>query len=155
MPIPIYENDNFVIETPNTVFVSREEGGHIRLRCKHIEYHDRTMLPASLAIEFMKLSMIAGEALQKVMNDQGITVIKINYHDMGNWAYKEGKKPYIHYHIFGRVLGAKHQPFPEAVYLPDKKSGFYNGFISINDEDIALMQKEIGELLSSEKYRNF
>lgn len=41
---------------------------------------------------------------------QGIKVIKVNYQDMGNWAWKQGRQPFLHYHIFGRVMGAVKQP---------------------------------------------
>lgn len=151
----IYETQNFVVEAPQKPFVSREEGGHIRIRVKDESIEDRTMLSANIAIEYMKLSMATGEAFQKVMNEQGIPVVKINYQDMGNWAYKEGKRPFLHYHIFGRVLGARHQPYPESVYLPDRSSGFYDHFTPLTQEDIVKIKAKIDDILQTVKYRNF
>lgn len=97
--------------------------------------------------------MIVGEAFEKAMNTRGIPVVKINYQDMGNWAYKTGEKPYLHYHIFGRASNATKQPWPESVYLPDRGTGFYDGFEALNEEDIREIQKEIALIESEEKYK--
>ncbi|MEI6326507.1 MAG: hypothetical protein WCO78_00105 [Candidatus Roizmanbacteria bacterium] len=151
----IYETENFIIEAHKKPFVSRDEGGHIRIKVKDESITDRTKLSSKVAIEYIMLSMIVGEAMMSVMNSQGIPVVKINYQDMGNWSYKQGKKPFLHYHIFGRVLGAKHQPFPESVYLPDRSTGFYDEFKPLNDDDIAKLNAEINKIRSTEKYSHF
>ncbi|MFA6005658.1 MAG: hypothetical protein WC775_04205 [Patescibacteria group bacterium] len=148
----IYETPNFIVESQERPFVPREEGGHIRIRVKDVSVLDRTMLSPAVAKEFMRISMVAGEALEKAMNVQGVKVVKVNYQDMGNWSYKEGKKPFLHYHIFGRVLGAPHQPFPESVYLPDRGTGFYDNFIPLNEGDIQEIQKQIEVILRYPKY---
>ncbi len=151
----IFETDSFVVEAPPKPFVSREEGGHIRIRIKDESITDRTKLSSRVAIEYMRLSMVVGEAMEVVMNSQGIPVVKINYQDMGNWAYKQGKKPFLHYHIFGRVLGAKHQPYPESVFLPDRSTGFYEGFIPLTTDDITQLKDEMTRIMSREKYTHF
>ncbi len=151
----IFETDNFVVEAPPKPFVSREEGGHIRMRIKDESITDRTKLSSKVAIEYMRLSMVVGEAMEVVMNSQGIPVVKINYQDMGNWAYKQGKRPFLHYHIFGRVLGAKHQPYPESVFLPDRSTGFYEGFIPLTTDDITQLKDEMTRIMSREKYTHF
>ena len=151
----IYETSNFIIEAPTKPFVSREEGGHIRLRIKDESITDRTKLTPKMAIEYMKLSMVVGEAMELIMNEQGVPVIKINYQDMGNWPYKDGEKPVLHYHIFGRVLGAKHQPYPESVHLPDKSTGFYEGFHLLTNDDIVKLKSKMEQIMSSDKYLNF
>lgn len=151
----IYETENFIVEAHQKPFVSREEGGHIRIRIKNESIADRTKLSPKVAIEYMMLSMVVGEAMEVVMNSQGVPVVKINYQDMGNWSYKEGKKPFLHYHIFGRVLGAKHQPFPESVYLPERSTGFYEGFIPLTTDDITQLKDEITRIMSREKYIHF
>ncbi len=139
----IYETPNFIVETHEKPFVSREEGGHLRISTKDHSITDRTKLSPKVAIEFMRISTIVGEALELAMNNLGIPVIKINYQDMGNWSYKENKAPFLHYHIMGRVLHAKKQPFPESVYLPDRSTGFYDGFIPLNANDIQEIVKQI------------
>ena len=151
----IYETPNFVVETHEKPFVSREEGGHLRISIKDHSITDRTKLSPKVAIEFMRISMIVGEALEAAMKNLGVPVKKINYQDMGNWSYKEGKAPFLHYHIMGRVLNALKQPFPESVYLPDRNTGFYNGFIPLSEGDIQEIVKQIKIIESKPKYKLF
>lgn len=148
----IYETKNFIVESNEKPFVSREEGGHIKIKVKDEAISDRTKLNPEQAKEFIRLSMIIGEALEKAMKLRGIDIIKINYQDMGNWYYKNGGKPLFHYHIFGRVLGASKQPFPESVYLPDRATGFYDGFVPLDDQDIKEIQNQIEIISQQPKY---
>ena len=143
----IYETDNFIVESHNKPFITRTDGGHIRIRIKDASIPDRTYLIPIAAIELMRLTMIVGEAMEKGMNNRGIKVVKINYQDMGNWAFKTGEKPFLHVHIFGRARDAKYQIFPESVYLPARESGFYDTFEPLNSEDITEIQKQIEVLL--------
>lgn len=147
-----FETQNFVVETHEKPFVPRNEGGHIRISIKDKNITDRTKLSPSVAVELMRLSMVVGEAFEIAMNKLGVPVIKINYQDMGNWAYKEGKSPFLHYHIFGRILGAKHQPYPESVYLPDRSTGFYEGFEPLTPDDAQVIKTEIERIYATEKY---
>lgn len=148
----IYETPNFIVEAPERPFVSREEGGHIRIRIKDESITDRTKLSVAQAKEYMRLSMIVGEALEKAMNMRGVKVTKVNYQDMGNWAYKQGRQPFVHYHIFGRVFGAAKQPLPESVYLPDRGTGFYDGFTPLSQDDIDEIKKQIEITAGQAKY---
>ncbi len=148
----IWETKNFIVESHEKPFVSREEGGHMRIRIKDESITDRTGLSPEQAKEFIRISMIVGEALERAMNIRGVKVAKINYQDMGNWAYKEGKQSIFHCHVFGRVLGALHQPYPESLYLPDRKTGFYKGFKPLNQSDIKEIKIQISLLEKNEKY---
>jgi diadenosine tetraphosphate (Ap4A) HIT family hydrolase len=139
----IYETENFIVDSQERPFVSRTDGGHIRIKIKDRDITDITKLEPKVAIELVRLTMIVGEAFEKAMNNRGIRVIKINYQDMGNWAFKTGDKPYLHIHIFGRAKDSVKQPFPESVYLPDRSSGFYEGFEPVNEEDINAIRKQI------------
>jgi diadenosine tetraphosphate (Ap4A) HIT family hydrolase len=139
----IFETPNFTLEIHPKPFVSREEGGHIKVIAKNPEIHDRTSLTPNLALEFMWLSSISGEALMNIMNKQGIPVVKVNYEELGNWAYKDGKEPIFHLHIFGRSKDAKIQVFPEAVQLPARETGFYDNFKPLTKEDMTLVHDEI------------
>lgn len=150
----IFETENFIVESHDKPLVSREEGGHLRIRIKNTEITDRTKLQPKVAIELMRLTMVIGESLENAMNKLGVPVIKINYQDMGNWAYKTGKKPYLHVHIFGRSKTAKKQPYPESVYLPDRNTGFYDNFEPLNKQDIEEIKKEIERLYKDEKYQD-
>jgi diadenosine tetraphosphate (Ap4A) HIT family hydrolase len=124
-----YETKNFIVEAHSKPFIDREEGGHIRIRIKDDNVFDRTKLEPKVAIEFMRLTMVVGEAMEVGMNKRGIKVVKINYQDMGNWAFKTKTKNFFHCHVLGRVWGATNQPFPESVNLPDRSTGFYDNFI--------------------------
>jgi diadenosine tetraphosphate (Ap4A) HIT family hydrolase len=150
----IYQTENFIVEAHLNPFIPRTEGGHIRIKVKDASIIDRTKLEPKMAIELMRLTMVVGEALEIAMNKVGIPVIKINYQDMGNWAYKTGKLPFLHIHLFGRVANAVKQPWPESMYLPDRGTGFYEGFESLNDEDIIAIRKEIEKIFQQDKYQD-
>lgn len=148
----IYQTNNFIVESPERPLVSRIDGGHIRIRIIDESITDRTKLNQKQATELMRLTMIVGEALEKAMNEQGVGVVKINYQDMGNWAYKTGKQPFLHIHIFDRARDAKYQIFPEAVYLPDRSSGFYDSFEPLSPEDVEKIRLRIEKIFNEEKY---
>ena len=148
----IYETNNFIVESHEEPFLPRTDGGHIRIKIKDESITDRTKLDAKTAVELMRLTMVVGEAFEIAMNNRGIPVIKINYQDMGNWAYKIGKKPFLHIHIFGRSKDALKQPWPESVYLPDRGTGFYKDFEPLDKGDIAEIQKQIDTIFLKEKY---
>lgn len=150
----IYESPNFIIESREQPFLPRTDGGHIRIMTKDKSIASRTQLEPKVAIELMRLTMVIGEALEKAMNKRGIPVVKINYQDMGNWAAKDNTKPFLHVHIFGRAFNAIKQPWPESMYLPDRKTGFYEGFEPLNEEDIKQIKEEIGSILKQEKYQD-
>jgi len=150
----IYESENFIVESREKPFVSRTDGGHIRIKVKDRSITDRTKLTPKQAIELMRLTMIVGHSLEESMNKQGIPVVRINYYDMGNWAFKKNELPYLHIHVFGRSKDAKKQVFPEAVYLPARESGFYDKFEALNKEDIGLIKELINSFFQSEKYSN-
>jgi len=148
----IFESPNFIVEASDRPLVSRTDGGDIRIKIKDISITDRTKVTPKIAIEFMRLTMIVGQALEIVMNQQGIPVVKINYHDMGNWAYKKGEKPFFHLHIFGRAKNAVYQIFPEAVYLPDRSTGFYDKFEPLNENDVVEIKKYIEKLFQEDRF---
>lgn len=148
----ISETENFIVETHEKPFVSRTDGGHIRIRIKDASITDRTKLDPKTAKELMRITMIVGEAFEKAMNNRGIPVVKINYQDMGNWAYKRGEKPFLHIHVFGRAENSVKQPFPESVYLPDRNTGFYDGFEPLNEDDVVEIRKQMEIVENQEKY---
>lgn len=149
----IYETTNFEVESHEKPFISRNDGGHIRIKIKNTDITDRTKLDPKTAIELMRLTMIVGEAFEMAMNKLGIPVIKINYQDMGNWAWKTNTKPFLHVHIFGRATNAEKQKWPESVYLPDRSTGFYDDFEPLRQEDVEEVKKQIDIVLQKEKYK--
>jgi diadenosine tetraphosphate (Ap4A) HIT family hydrolase len=150
----IFETENFILESVDKPFVSRNEGGHIRLKIKDESITDRTKLSPHVAVEYMRFSIIAGQALEEVMTKQGIPVVKINYQDMGNWAAKKNEQPILHMHIFGRSKNAIIQKFPESVYLPARESGFYDTFAALNENDVGLLKNRIEQLSQTTKFLN-
>ncbi|EKE29301.1 MAG: hypothetical protein ACD_2C00193G0022 [uncultured bacterium (gcode 4)] len=148
----ITETENFIVESHEKPFVSRTDGWHIRIKVKDLSIEDRTCLNPRQAIELARLTMLVGESFLIAMNNRGIPVVKINYQDMGNWAFKTGDKPFLHVHVFGRSTDAEKQIFPESVYLPARESGFYEGFEPLNQEDIEEINEQIRVVWEKEKY---
>jgi diadenosine tetraphosphate (Ap4A) HIT family hydrolase len=147
-----YETENFDVNAYEKPFVSREEGGHIIIFAKDKGIPDRTFLSPHQAVELARLTMLVGEAFPPAMASRNIPLIKVNYIDSGNWAYKNGKPFHLHVHIMGRVEGAKIQTFPEALKFPPRESGFYDGFAPLDDGDIGALLKNIRILEASDKY---
>lgn len=147
----IFEAENFKVAAHPRPFVDRDEGGHIKIVSKK-GVPDRLALKPKQALELAWLTSLAGEAFKKTMMRQGVNIIKLNYQDMGNWYYKTGEPELLHVHIFGRVLGAKHQPFPEAVYLPDRSTGFYDTFKPLTAQDKNCLAAEMVRLSKTEKW---
>lgn len=156
----IWETKNFIVVAANHPFISREEGGHLIIRANgdKYRYDSRLDFNENEAIEHHKLCQMICEAYKKAMKKRNVNIVRINFFEAGNWAWKkdengEIKKPYYHEHIFGRTIDAKKQKFPDAPYLPDRKSGFYDGFEPLNDDDISCIIKEIEKLKDCEKYK--
>jgi diadenosine tetraphosphate (Ap4A) HIT family hydrolase len=152
----ILETDNFIVKSAEKphVYVSREEGGHIQVKSK-VLLRDRTKLTAAQAIEYMKLTMITGEAMVSAMARRGIDIGIINYQEMGNWSVFKPEGPTVHTHLFGRATTATIQKYGEAVQLPNLDSGFYENFKPLDEEDLAEIKKDIELLLQTEKYKSF
>jgi diadenosine tetraphosphate (Ap4A) HIT family hydrolase len=150
----IFETQNFILTRCARPLVSREEGGHMRIFAKRQGLSERRDFTPEEAVEFIWLSSLAGEALEKGLNKRGIPVVKINFQEMGNWAFKTNDRVVFHEHIFGRAKDSKNQVFPEAVQLPDRSSGFYEGFEPLDDEDMKAIRSEIETLLTKSKYAN-
>jgi diadenosine tetraphosphate (Ap4A) HIT family hydrolase len=150
----IYETNNFILETREKPFIDRAEGGHIRIWSK-LKVSDRTMLTPEQAIEYMKLSMLAGEAMTNILKKEGIDIGIVNYQEMGNWSVFKPEGVTMHMHIFGRAKTATIQKYGEAVLLPQRETGFYDSFEPLNDNDIKEIRNEIERLLTTDKYKNF
>jgi hypothetical protein len=76
------------------------------------------------------------------MNKQGVKVVWVNLEDLGNWAFKRKETPRLHIHFFGRASTATKQLRPEAVYLPDRSSGFYEEFEPLSNDSIGKFNPE-------------
>ncbi len=150
----IYSTKNFDVEVPKRPFVSREEGGHLRIMSK-ITVSDRTKLSAKLAIEYTKLSMMVGEALKLGLAKRDVEIGIVNYQEMGNWSVYKAGGPIMHMHIFGRSKHATVQQYGEAVKLPKRETGFYDKFICLDSNDISEIKLALDQLAKSPKYLDF
>lgn len=150
----VFETANFIVQSVDKPFVDRQEGGHLRINPKVLVI-DRTELSPKLAIEYMKLSMVVGEAIKTALSSRGIDIGIVNYQDMGNWGVFKPEGPTLHMHIFGRAKTATHQKYGDAVNLPHRETGFYDGFMPLDEGDASALRLEIERLLLSEKYSSF
>src|ERR1035437_7241379 len=123
----IYETDNFIIKSAELphVYVDRVEGVQISIRPKFTG-GDRTLRTPALAIEYMKLSMVAGATRKSAMARRGVDIGLVNYQDMGNWSVFKPEGPTMHMQMFGRALTATIQKYGDAVQLPHLETGFYD-----------------------------
>lgn len=155
----IYETRDFTVAAAGHPLHSRENGGHIIIRPKR-HFPDHFDLPLDIAAKYMHLSMLVGEAATIALRKRGLDVVRINYQEMGNWAYKPEwtSQPNVHLHMFIRTMHESHpdddprfQAFPEALTLPPMGE-YYAKFQPLSEEDCAAIKIEIDELLRG-KYR--
>lgn len=149
----IYETANFIVKAAEKPHVQREDGGHIVIIPKD-RLVDRTGLTPRKAEELIKLTMIIGEAMMKGLNNRGIDVGRINYQENGNWSVFKPEGPYLHIHLYGRAKSAKVHKYGDACHFPHRETGFYDGFKSLDEEDIKEIQKQIEIILKKEKYQD-
>lgn len=155
----IAEYPDLVVYAPEHPLHSRENGGQVTIRPVP-DFEQRYDLPLELAARYMHLSMVVGEAFTNIMRREGIDVVRINYLDLGNWAYKDPrKKPHVHLHLFGRTLTEKHpaddpgyQAFPNVFFFPDKETGYYKLFKPLTIMDCSNIKTEMNILLQTPKY---
>lgn len=112
----IFETKNFTLESHEQPEVDRLDGGHIKINPK-VKVVDRTELSPQLAIELMRLTIVAGKALVDGMKKQGVSIGRINYQDNGNW------KPELHIHLYGRAVDATQQKFGDPI-IPGHKDSY-------------------------------
>ncbi len=149
----IFETKNYIVEVPEKPFVDRADGGHVRIMSK-LKVKDRTKLTTQQALEYTLLSMLVGQALEQGMLKRGIEIGIVNYQEMGNWSVFKPEGVTMHMHIFGRAKTAKIQKYGEAVKLPFRDTGFYEGFKPLDTEDINSIKEEMSKLSDSEKYKD-
>lgn len=149
----IYETENFILFIPGRPHIPREDGGHICITTK-VPVCDRTEFTPAMAKEFVRLSMMAGEAFVKGMEEKGVKIARINYQENGNWAFRKQNnyKPFFHLHLYGRTVDSKTQEWGEALNFPDPDTGFYDTMTILTDEDAASIVKQMELLSVSEKY---
>jgi len=116
----IYETNNFTVDAVDEPHVDRNDGGHIKITPK-TRYSTRQELTAKESIELMRLTIVVGEAMTKVMNEHGVDIGRINYQDNGNWTVFKPEGPYLHIHLYGRAKSAKVQRYGQACFFPHRE----------------------------------
>lgn len=147
----VYESLHFEIVVPERPHVTRGDGGHLIINPK-VAIEDRTKLTRIQAIELVKLTMVAGEAMAAVLTRKGIPIGRINYQDNGNWRHE------LHVHLYGRSRNATIQPWGTFLQIPPTREAFnarMGNLEPLNAEDVADLRAEIERLLATEKYREF
>lgn len=155
----ILETKNLIVKAHDEPHHSRENGGHIVVSPKQA-YVQRYDIPLDVATELMHTTMLVGEAATNVLRKTGIDVVRINYQDNGNWAYKDPEpKPGVHIHLYIRTTHECHpandprfQTFPDALYFPDRATGYYDQFKPLTSEVCASIKEEAIRLLATDKY---
>ncbi len=151
----IYESDNFIVKSFDNTnpHIDRENGGHIIIFPK-IPVVDRQHLSPKKAIELMRLTIVVGQAMTKVMNEHGVDIGRINYQDNGNWSVFESTGPHLHVHIYGRAKSAKIQKYGQACNFPHiaEKPEYYTHLKPLTKEDTKDIKTEIEKLLKEEKF---
>ncbi len=149
----ILRTKNFIVVSVEKPHVTRTDGGHLKI-FPILKLVDRIELNPFLAIELMKLTMIVGEAMTKGLNNRGIDIGRINYQDNGNWSVFKPEGPYLHIHLYGRAKSAKIQKYGNACHFPQRDTGFYDSFESLNDGDIEEIKEEINIIINQDKYKD-
>lgn len=149
----IYETGSFVVLSAETPLVDREDGGHIIIEPR-IKISTRQALSAKQAIELMRLTIVVGEAMEKIMNQNGVDIGRINYQDNGNWSVFKPQGPHLHYHLYGRAKSAKIQKYGQTLSMPhiEEKPEFYKDLKPLSDMDIIGIGNEIELLFKERKY---
>lgn len=148
--ILVLESKHYLVIAPEQPHVSRGDGGHLIINPK-VTVVDRTQLDRERAVELMKLTMVAGEAMTTVLTRRGIDIGRINYQDNGNWRAE------LHVHLYGRARSATRQPFGHYLALPLTAQAFgaQPPLEPLTTDDVAELKSEITRLLATEKYRAF
>ena len=157
----ILETQDFKVTGHDRAHHSRENGGHIVVWPQK-RYAHLSDMPPTLAASFMYLNQVVGEAFLNVATGNGLKAVRVNYTCFGNWNYKEPvKAPVVHMNLMLRTWGEKHPDndplflaFPEALYLPDRSTGYYDHFEPLTEQECHQIKDEILRLLGTEKYKD-
>jgi diadenosine tetraphosphate (Ap4A) HIT family hydrolase len=149
----IYQSKNFRVEAVEKPLVDRFDGGHVVIN-PIVRISDRQQLTAHLAIECMRLTIVAGDAMTTVLRRHGVNIGRINYQDNGNWGVFTKEGPYFHVHLYGRAVNARIQKYGQACYFPhrEEQPGFYADLKPLTMDDVREMRSEIERLLSQERF---
>ena len=143
----VYDDRYFEVVAPQFPLNSREDGGHLIL-IKKAPVTDRSDLTYQEAIDFMRITMIVGQAMYDVLG-----IERMNYEDLGNWGLDEPGGAKMHLHFFGRAREQIHQIRGQHMFLYPKGHKIYQGHLEpLNDSDLQRLTARIAELVNEPKY---
>ncbi|MCX6648336.1 MAG: hypothetical protein NTV61_02965 [Candidatus Bathyarchaeota archaeon] len=147
MNIVVYEDEYFIVLSPDHPLNCREDGGHL-IMVKKESITDRSDMTLGEAIDFTRVSMMAGKAMYQVLG-----VERVNYEDLANWGLDDPEGPKMHLHFFGRARKQIHQIRGQHLSLFPKGHPIYEGHLKPFTEDEAeRLRDKIGEISHEEKY---
>jgi diadenosine tetraphosphate (Ap4A) HIT family hydrolase len=149
----IFESVNFIVKSEDHPLVDRNDGGHITINPKQ-KICTRQELSPKQAIELMRLTIVVGKAMEKVMKANGVDIGRINYQDNGNWSVDKPGGPTMHVHLYGRAKNAVLQPYGQSLNFPhrDVYPELYAHLNPLTDKDVADMVVEVESLFREERY---
>jgi diadenosine tetraphosphate (Ap4A) HIT family hydrolase len=147
MDIVVYEDEYFVVLSPDHPLNCREDGGHL-IMVKKEKVTDRSDMTYREAIDFMRVSMMVGKAMYKVLG-----VERVNYEDLANWGLDDPGGPKMHLHFFGRARRQIHQIRGQHISLFPKDHPIYDGHLKpFTTDEAEKLRVKIEEISHEEKY---
>lgn len=149
----IFQSENFAVIAAQEPHIDRKDGGHIII-IPHKKVKDRQKLTPKQAIELMRLTIVVGQAMKKVMNAHEVDVERINYQDNGNWSVFKPEGPYLHIHLYGRAKSAKIQRYGQSLSFPHKEEHpeYYANLQPLTAKDLKALKDEIVAIFKEEKF---
>jgi diadenosine tetraphosphate (Ap4A) HIT family hydrolase len=149
----IYRTEFFDVVAEDHPLIDRNDGGHITINPR-FRISERRELTPQQAIALMRLTIVTGQAMDRVMNLHGVDIGRINYQDNGNWAVFKPEGPQLHIHVYGRAKSAVRQPYGQACYFPhkDEQPEFYRDLKPLTRDDIEAIGLEIRRLMMRENF---
>lgn len=139
----IINTQNFTVYTVKIPHVDRREGGHIVIACKNIMYMNIEDMPQDVLHELIDVASRCGMYMKRMFKKEEIDIGIINYQINGNWSVLEDNREPVHMHLYGRAKRSKNQRYGSALFLPDLKTGFYDGNKGLTGEEIVYLKEKL------------
>jgi rhodanese-related sulfurtransferase len=149
----IFESKNYIVQSAEFPLVDRNDGGHITIDPK-FKISTRQELSPAQAIELMRLTIVAGAAMNSVLKRNGVDIGRINYQDNGNWSVFNPEGPQLHYHLYGRAKSAIIQKYGQTLHLPhkDEDPDYYKSLKPLTTADVSEIKNEMASIFKKEEY---
>ena len=131
-------NGLFTLYIGGFCHVTRNDGGHIRIRANREEVKSFEDLDAAELAALGGAMHLASEALKFALTENGIAIGRVNVQINGNWSDLYRTEPSFCVHVYGRAYDAQKQPFGQSLSFPSPRENpdFYAGNEPLTDADI-------------------